>query len=163
MCSGAGTREQERSEGSWIPPLVAGPARPCSERKVSTWTATPLDSPSGLGQGNPWEYRDCVAKGNQVPGERERKTQRGVTRRPGAMDLIIPDDILQATRMTAEELRQEIAVLLFPREKLTLGQASRLAEMSRLQFQHLLASRQVPVHYDVAEFEEDLRTLGGLG
>lgn len=79
------------------------------------------------------------------------------------MDLIIPDDILQATRMTAEELRQEIAVLLFPREKLTLGQASRLAEMSRLQFQHLLASRQVPVHYDVAEFEEDLRTLGGLG
>jgi len=79
------------------------------------------------------------------------------------MGLIIPDDILQATRMTAEELRQEIAVLLFQRDKLTLGQASRLAGMSRLQFQHLLASRQIPVHYDVAEFEEDLRTLGELG
>ncbi len=79
------------------------------------------------------------------------------------MGLIIPDEILQATRMTAEELRQEIAVLLFQRDKLTLGQASRLAGMSRLPFQHLLASRQIPVHYDVTEFEEDLRTLRGLG
>jgi predicted HTH domain antitoxin len=79
------------------------------------------------------------------------------------MGVIIPDEILQATRMTAEELRQEIAVLLFQKDKLTLGQASRLAGSSRLQFQHLLASRQIPVHYDVAEFEEDLKTLSGLG
>jgi predicted HTH domain antitoxin len=79
------------------------------------------------------------------------------------MGVIIPDEILQATRMTADELRQEIAVLLFQKDKLTLGQASRLAGMTRLQFQHLLASRQIPVHYDVAEFEEDLKTLGGLG
>lgn len=55
------------------------------------------------------------------------------------MSLIIPDDILQATRMTEEELKQEIAVLLFQKDKLTLGQASCLAGMNRLQFQHLLA------------------------
>lgn len=78
------------------------------------------------------------------------------------MSVIIPNDILQATRMTEDELRQEIAVLLFQKEKLTLGQASRLAGMSRLQFQHLLASRQIPVHYDVAELEEDLKTLKEL-
>jgi predicted HTH domain antitoxin len=53
-------------------------------------------------------------------------------------------------------------VLLFEKEKLTLAQASHLAGVSRLQFQHLLASRQIPVHYDVAEFEEDLRTLQEL-
>lgn len=74
------------------------------------------------------------------------------------MSLVIPDDILQAARMSEEELRREIAVLLFQQEKLTLGQASRLAEMNRLQFQHLLASRLIPVHYDVADFEEDLKT-----
>lgn len=78
------------------------------------------------------------------------------------MSVIIPNDVLQATRMTEDELRQEIAVLLFQKEKLTLGQASRLAGMSRLQFQHLLASRQIPVHYDAAEFEEDLKTLKEL-
>jgi predicted HTH domain antitoxin len=75
------------------------------------------------------------------------------------MAQILPDDILQATRMTEEELRQEIAVLLFQRQKLSLSRAGRLARMSRIEFQHLLASRQIPVHYDVADFEEDLKTL----
>jgi predicted HTH domain antitoxin len=78
------------------------------------------------------------------------------------MSLVIPDEILQATGMSEAELRQEIAVLLFQKEKLTLGQASRLAGINQLQFQHLLASRQIPVHYDVSEFEEDLKTLREL-
>ena len=78
------------------------------------------------------------------------------------MSLVIPDEILQAARMSAVELSQEIAVLLFHKEKLTLGQASRLAGMSQIQFQHLLASRHIPLHYDVAEFEEDLKTLQEL-
>lgn len=78
------------------------------------------------------------------------------------MSLIIADDILQATRMSAAEMTQELSVLLFQREKLTLGQASRLAGMSQWQFQQLLASRQIPLHYDVAEFEADLKTLAEL-
>jgi predicted HTH domain antitoxin len=79
------------------------------------------------------------------------------------MSVVVPDDILRSARMTEEELRQEIAVLLFQKEKLTLAQASRLAGMSRLQFQHLLASREIPVHYDVADLEEDLKTLRDTG
>jgi predicted HTH domain antitoxin len=75
------------------------------------------------------------------------------------MTIVIPDDILQATRLTEDELKQELAVILFQKDKLTLGQASILAGMNRLQFQHLLASRKIPVHYGVAEFEEDLKTL----
>jgi predicted HTH domain antitoxin len=43
-----------------------------------------------------------------------------------------------------------------------MGQASRLAGMDRLGFQRLLASRRIPVHYDVGEFEEDLQTLAEL-
>lgn len=78
------------------------------------------------------------------------------------MGLIITDEILQAARMSAAELSLEVAVLLFQKEKLTLGQASRLAGMTQSQFQHVLASRHIPVHYDVAEFEEDLRTLQEL-
>jgi len=75
----------------------------------------------------------------------------------------IPDALLQSARISEAELRQEIAVLLFQRDKLTLAQASRFAPLSRLQFQHLLASRQIPVHYDVTDFEEDLDTLHRLG
>jgi len=79
------------------------------------------------------------------------------------MSIVIPDDILEATRMSEAELLQELAVVLFQREKLSLAQASRLAGMNRLQFQHLLASRQIPIHYDVAELESDLKTLRELG
>ena len=78
------------------------------------------------------------------------------------MSVVISDEILRATRMSASELMQELAVALFQKEKLTLAQASRLAGMSRLQFQHLLASRNIPIHYDVAEFEADLNTLREL-
>ena len=79
------------------------------------------------------------------------------------MSLTIPDALLQSARISEAELRQEIATLLFQRDKLTLAQASRFAELSRLQFQHLLASRQIPIHYDVTDFEEDLHTLQRLG
>jgi predicted HTH domain antitoxin len=84
-------------------------------------------------------------------------------RRKTGVSLTISDTLLQVARMSEAELRQEIAVMLFQREKLTLAQASRFAHMSRLQFQHVLASRQIPVHYDVNEFEEDIQTLQRLG
>jgi predicted HTH domain antitoxin len=79
------------------------------------------------------------------------------------MSVLIPDEVLEAAHMSAAELQQEVAVMLFERGKLTMGQASRLAGMPRLQFQHLLASRQIPVHYDVADLEADLETLRSLG
>lgn len=76
------------------------------------------------------------------------------------MSIVIPDELIQTTRLTTAELQQELAIALFQREKLTLGQASRLAAMNQWQFQQLLASRQIPVHYDVADFEADLQSLG---
>ena len=79
-----------------------------------------------------------------------------------SLSITVSEDLLQSVRMSAEELQREIAILLFEREKLTLAQASRLAEMSRFQFQNLLASRGLSVHYDVQEFEQDLVTLRDL-
>ena len=79
------------------------------------------------------------------------------------MSVTISDEFLQAAQISETELRQELAILLFERERLTLAQAARLAEMNQLRFQHLLASRGVEAHYDVAEFEEDIRTLRELG
>ena len=75
------------------------------------------------------------------------------------MSIVISDELLSATRLTAVELTQELAIALFQREKLTLGQASQLAAMNQWQFQQLLASRNIPLHYDVADFEADLQAL----
>ena len=70
------------------------------------------------------------------------------------MSLVISDELLQTARMSEAELRQEIAILLFQKEKLTLGQASKFADMNQVLFRHLLASRQIPLHYDIQELHE---------
>jgi predicted HTH domain antitoxin len=74
------------------------------------------------------------------------------------MPVTIPDEVLAAAHITEPELKQELALTLFRQERLTLGQASRLAEMTQLAFQALLADRQIPIHYGVEEFREDVRT-----
>lgn len=79
------------------------------------------------------------------------------------MSILISDEILTAARMTEAEMRQEIAILLFQKEKFTLAQASRFAGVHRVAFQHALASRQIPVHYGVDDFEQDVRHLRELG
>ncbi|CAO5035260.1 UPF0175 family protein [Microcystis aeruginosa] len=79
------------------------------------------------------------------------------------MSIDISDEILSATPMTEAEMRQEIAVMLFQKEKLTLAQGSRFAGMNRIAFQHLLASRQIPVQYDVEDFEQDIKNLREMG
>ncbi len=75
------------------------------------------------------------------------------------MGLVIPDELLMAAGMTEEELKCEIALMLYQQGRITLAQASRFAGMTRLQFQHLLASRRIPVHYDASDLEEDLKTM----
>jgi predicted HTH domain antitoxin len=79
------------------------------------------------------------------------------------MSVTIPAEVLEASRMSEAEMRQEIAAMLFQKEKLTLAQASRLAGMNLLRFQHLLSSRGIEPHYGVEELEQDLRTLRELG
>lgn len=78
------------------------------------------------------------------------------------MSIVIPDDILQAANLSEDELLQELALLLFQQNRLTLAQASRLAKLDRISFQQLLASRDIAIHYDVNDFEDDLNTLRGL-
>ncbi len=78
------------------------------------------------------------------------------------MKQLIPDDIIEATGMSESELKIEIAVQLFKLKKITIEQASRLAGMPRLEFQHLLASRRISLHYDIEDFKNDLEMLKRL-
>ncbi|MDF5720422.1 MAG: UPF0175 family protein [Rhizonema sp. PD37] len=79
------------------------------------------------------------------------------------MSLVIADEILKASGLSESELLLEIVIMLFEKEKLTLGKASRLVGQDQIQFQRLLASRRIPVHYDVAEFREDIKSLKQQG
>ncbi len=79
------------------------------------------------------------------------------------MPLVIADDVVRATHFSESEFKTELAVFLFQKNKLTLGQASKLAEMGQFEFQHLLASRKIPVHYDLQDYKDDMKTLKDMG
>jgi len=75
------------------------------------------------------------------------------------MPVTISDEVLTAAHISERELKEELALALFQKERLTLSQASRLAEVSQLTYQALLAERRIPIHYGVEEFREDLRAI----
>jgi predicted HTH domain antitoxin len=75
------------------------------------------------------------------------------------MSLVLSDDILRASGLSEHELFLEIVLMLFRQDKISLGKASELMGMHRMQFQKLLSDRGLCIHYDVAEFQEDLSAL----
>lgn len=81
----------------------------------------------------------------------------------GMTTITLPTEIIDAARLTPEELVREIAVMLFRQERITLEQGARLADMDRIEFQQLLSRQDTAVHYDVEDFEADLETLRQLG
>ena len=61
-----------------------------------------------------------------------------------------------------EEVKRELAIVLYQRQAVGLGKAAKLASLTRLQFQHLLASRHIPINYTEADLDADRETLLGL-
>ncbi|MDY7015307.1 MAG: UPF0175 family protein [Cyanobacteriota bacterium] len=78
------------------------------------------------------------------------------------MSVVIPDEILQAAKLSEAELRLELAILLFQKYQISTGKARRLARMSLLEFRRELAKRDICVHYDVEDFRADIETLRRL-
>lgn len=74
----------------------------------------------------------------------------------------IPREVIHATGMTPRELRRELAIYLFQQGRLSFGKAREMAGMTLWTFQQTVASREIPIHYDVEDYEEDLSTLRKL-
>jgi predicted HTH domain antitoxin len=74
----------------------------------------------------------------------------------------IPREVLHAARMTPAEIKMELAVFLYQQGKLSFGKAREMAGMSAWDFQQLLGSRKITVHYDIEDYQKDLITLREL-
>jgi predicted HTH domain antitoxin len=75
------------------------------------------------------------------------------------MSLVISDDLVKASGFSENELLLEIVLMLFQQDKISFGKASELLGLHRMQFQQLISERGICVHYDIDEFQEDLKTL----
>jgi len=58
------------------------------------------------------------------------------------MSVVIPDELIEASRLTASEFRQRIALHLFQTERLTMNHASQFAEMPINTFRQLIVTTQ---------------------
>jgi predicted HTH domain antitoxin len=73
--------------------------------------------------------------------------------------LEVPQDILDSVRLTAADLKVEMAIHLYEQRRLSIGKARELAGMALWEFRQLLASRGISPHYDVEDLDEDVSTL----
>lgn len=79
------------------------------------------------------------------------------------MSVIIPDDIVRATRMSEQELKLEIAIALYKQDKISSGKVRAWTRLTVLEFQHELAKRGLCVNYDIEDLESEIKTLKSLG
>lgn len=77
-------------------------------------------------------------------------------------DLIIPAAVIAKTQMSHEEFLVDLAVYLYDKERLSMGQAKKLAGLTQLEFQKEMSKRDVYLKYDIEDLEEDLRNLRTL-
>jgi len=78
------------------------------------------------------------------------------------MTIEVRDEVLRGHNITPDRFRLEAAVGLYSSEEFTLGQAADFAGVSQTDFLHELGRRGIQFHYDVEEFEQDLKTLEAL-
>ncbi len=68
----------------------------------------------------------------------------------------IPDTAIQETPLSPAELRLELAIWLYVRKRLTLGQARKLAGYSVIDFQKALLERDLYLNYDKEDLANDI-------
>ena len=57
------------------------------------------------------------------------------------MSLVISDEIVRASGLSEDELLVEVVLLLFKEEKISLGKAAELLNMTQIRFQRLISDR----------------------
>ena len=82
-----------------------------------------------------------------------------------SLTLEIPDTIEHALRLPRDgrqkELILELAIALYSRGILSLGKASELARMSKIELGFLLGRREIPRHYSQEDLARDLEYARG--
>lgn len=76
------------------------------------------------------------------------------------MIIEVPDQI--ESRLSPQMAALNLAVGLYASEEVTLEQAAAIAKLSQSDLLKELGKRQIPFHYGIQEFEEDLATIDRL-
>lgn len=78
------------------------------------------------------------------------------------MTIHIPDDILANTQLSENDLKVQLALVLYSKNILSFGQARRLSGLHVIAFQELLGKNQIGAHYDSEDLAKDLDSLNSF-
>jgi predicted HTH domain antitoxin len=79
------------------------------------------------------------------------------------MTLTITDLDLEVLGLTKADIFLELALGLYAAERITFGQASRLAGLDQVSLRQIAGRRGIEVQYGIEEFEQDCENLRALG
>ena len=75
----------------------------------------------------------------------------------------VPRDLVRILKVRDEVVpkvvRLYLAIELYREGKVSLGKASEIAEVSKWEMMEILASKNIPIQYDVEDLEKDIKTL----
>ncbi len=69
------------------------------------------------------------------------------------MVLEIPKEMISLPTYSEQDFKIDVAVMLYQRKVLTLARAAHWVDMTRFQFQKVLADRSVPINYGIEDFQ----------
>ena len=72
---------------------------------------------------------------------------------------MISKNMLEELLIDQPDLMIDLAVYLYDKEQVSMGQARKLAGLNQLEFQKEMGKRDVYMKYDVEDLEADLETL----
>jgi predicted HTH domain antitoxin len=74
----------------------------------------------------------------------------------------VSQDILDSARLTAPELKLELAIWLYAQGRLSAGKARELAGLSLWEFRQMVATRHITAHYAIDDLQDDLSAVSKL-
>lgn len=79
------------------------------------------------------------------------------------LTLDIPKSVLAAVKIPRNrlkiDLKRELALQLYRENMISFANAHRMADMSKIEFHHLLGERQIPRQYDAEDYDKDMENL----
>lgn len=79
------------------------------------------------------------------------------------MNVTVPDELLRGVTLSPTDALRDLAIGLYVDNKVTLGQAAEIAQMTQTAFLKVLGTHRIPIHYGVEDLEADLRTMESMG
>ncbi len=76
------------------------------------------------------------------------------------MTLTIPDEVLSSAHISSDELLVDLACYLYDKQRMSIGKATRLSGLNRIEFQKALAARDIYIKYSIEDFNTDMKNLG---